>query len=56
MIPMHFQILSLISSCQNIVISALLIRLTILSGKVFDAGLTVLNGKPLGFDYYILAG
>ena len=22
----------------------------------FDAGLTILNGKPLGFDYYILAG
>ena len=36
--PMHFQILSLILSCQNIVISALLIRLTNLSGKVLMRG------------------
>ena len=26
-----------------------------LKWEVFDAGLTILNGKPLAFDYYILA-
>ena len=27
-----------------------------LEWEVFDAGLTILNGKSLGLDYYILAG
>ena len=53
MIPVHFQILSLISSCQNIVIAD---KTDHLEWEGFDAGLTILNGKPLGFDYYILAG
>ena len=54
--PIQFQILSLITYGQNIVISVLLIRLTILNGKFFCAGLTILNGKPLVLDYYILVG
>ena len=27
-----------------------------LEWEAFDVGLTILKGKPLAFDYYILAG
>ena len=43
---MHFQILSLISSGQNIVISALLMRLAILSGKFLMRSWPSWMGSP----------
>ena len=49
--PMQFQIQSLISSGQKVVINVLPIRLTIFELEVFDAGLTILHGKSLTFDY-----
>ena len=51
----QFQILGLIVSGQNIVVSVA-DKTDHLEWEVFDAGLTILNGKSLVLDYYILVG